>query len=344
MTKVWLGVFDGYMSPERNGLTSETKIGGTPTYFPTLNDSQRGTIHEWTTCSVCGNQMFLLLQAFSPLPNINSSHNRMIYVFCCNSAICARQPSSSWCAFSLQVDADDEEALCDEVSEDVIYMNPMTVAELPPNNFPPCCILITPEPKEEIVVPTDLEAEMIKVAEENARNPDITETDIRELEQTIDLKDKPSDYDYEKFRRKMAKEPSQVLRYYVRDQIPSQEISSMSSMAYPIHMNTRKVKDILRIPPCSHCGAALIHELQIMPTSLYYLRVGEYVTRNNANCDEGVDCGTVTVFVCSKDCSKNSPGVVLRKEFIFVEKAPELQDELDEANGRRDLRSFITER
>ncbi|KEG15534.1 putative programmed cell death protein 2 [Trypanosoma grayi] len=342
MPEVLLGVFDGYMSLDRDKLTSETKIGGAPSYFPALSLSQSETIREWTTCGVCGQQMFLLLQAFSPLPLAPSLHHRMVYVFCCNSSICTRQPSSSWCAFTLQVDAADEQALQDDCSDEVIEMGPLTPAELPPNTFPPCCVDIFPEPKKEIVVPTDLETEMIKAAEENAKNPDITENDVKELERAIDLKDKPSDYDFEKFRRKMAREPTQVLRYYERDGIQKREAASNLAVAPPLFMNPRRVKDFFRIPPCGSCGAALIHEVQIMPTCVYYLRVGEYVVAGRKNGDEGVDWGTVTVFVCSNNCSKDCNGVVLRKEFVLVEKAPELLDEIDETDGRKDLRTLLT--
>ncbi|RNF14788.1 putative programmed cell death protein 2 [Trypanosoma conorhini] len=341
MTGVLLGVFDGYMPLERNALTSETKIGGTPTFFPTLSDAQREIIRGWTTCGVCGHPMFLLLQAFSPLPSASSLHHRMIYVFCCNSAACVRQPSASWCAFALQVDAADESALHDEESEEVFQCGPLLPAELPPNTFPPCFVDIVPEPTKEIVVPTNLEAELIRTAEENARKAGITEDDVTELENTIDLKDKPSDYEFEKFRRRMSREPAQVLRYYSRDGSGKEENGVPTATAPPLFMNPGSVRDSVRIPPCVRCGSALTHELQLMPTCVYYLRAGEYIAPGQSKADDGVDWGSVTIYVCSKDCSKDSQGVVLLKAFVLVEKAPELEEEEKGANGRKNLRSFM---
>ncbi|RNF09786.1 putative programmed cell death protein 2 [Trypanosoma rangeli] len=341
MTGVLLGIFDGYMPLERNALTSETKIGGTPTFFPTLSDAQCATIRGWTTCGVCGHPMFLLLQAFSPLPSASALHHRMIYIFCCNSAACVRQPSASWCAFALQLDAVDESALQDEQLEDVFQGDPLLPSELPPNAFPPCFVDIIPEPKKEIIVPSDLETELIRNSEKNAQKAGITEADVKELENTIDLRDKPSDYEFEKFRRRIAREPKQVLRYYVRDQLGKQENGLPVPTASPLFMNPGAVRDSVRIPSCSSCGAALTHELQLMPTCVYYLRVGEYLAPGQSKGDDGVDWGSVTVYVCSKDCSKDINGVVLLKAFVLVEKAPELEDEEKGANGRKSLRSII---
>ncbi|ESS63210.1 putative programmed cell death protein 2 [Trypanosoma cruzi] len=341
MTGVLLGVFDGYMSLDRNALTSETKIGGTPTYFPALSDAEKATIRGWTTCGVCGHPMFLLLQAFSPLPSAPDLHHRMIYIFCCNSAACVTQPSCSWCAFTLQVDAVDENAAEDEEPEDMSRCDPLRSSELPPHTFPPCFVEIVAEPKKEIVVPTELEAEMIRASEEKARNAGITEADIKELERTIDLKDKPSDHEFEKFRRRMAREPRQVLRYYVRDPLEKKKNGAPTPTASPLFMHPRNVGNRARIPPCDSCGGALMHELQLMPTCVYYLRVGEYIATGKSATDEGVDWGSVTVFVCSKDCSKDCSGVVLRRAFVLVEKAPELEDEARETDGRQNLRSFI---
>ncbi|KAG8342806.1 hypothetical protein TRVL_06366 [Trypanosoma vivax] len=343
MNDVLLGVFDGYMPLERDKLTSETKIGGTPTYFPDLCEHDQEKISKWTTCGVCGRKMYLVVQAFSPLPEAPALHHRMIYIFCCNTDACSYQPSGSWCAFTLQVDLLDSQALNDEQEDIAVLADPLPACELPMYTFPPCYIDIVPQPKKEIVVPTDLEAEMIRVAEENARNSEMTVEDIQELEQVVDLKDKPSDYEFDKFRRKLAMMPSQVIRYYPRCSFEREKKACSSTSTLPLFMRLTKVKDILRIPPCIRCGAALTHELQVMPTSAHYLRVCDYVPANDSEHNEGVDWGTVTLFVCSKNCSLNHKGVLLSKEFIFVEAPPALQDEVEGSRGRVDLRTFMTQ-
>ncbi|KAG5502447.1 hypothetical protein JIQ42_05325 [Leishmania sp. Namibia] len=391
---VLLGLFDGYMSHRRDQLTSETKLGGTPTYFPPLSDTERAQIHRWTSCGVCGHAMSLLAQAYSPLPTAPATHphHRMVYVFACNSSYCARQPTSSMVAFSVQVDQEDEQALAENAEEEdedeVIETGPLLPSELPEAVLPPCYVCIDAEPSKEVVVPTDIERELIKMAEENARST-VTDEELQQLEQTLDLKDNKTDYWYEKFRSRVARAPNQVLRYYERTVASAAAPPSAPSRAKdakPIFMNPDKVKAMVTIPACACCGAAQTAELQVMPTSLYYMHVSEYTALARAgaaavampagtpaaastqgtavakpasvsstsasatvdtavgasassaaargrekvlpaHADDGCDFGTITVYVCTKDCAARQRGVVLRRETLCVEEAPTMRDE-----------------
>ncbi|GET88350.1 hypothetical protein, conserved [Leishmania tarentolae] len=389
---VLLGLFDGYMSHKRDRLTSETKLGGTPTYFPSLSDTDKEQICRWTSCGVCGHAMSLLTQAYSPLPTVPTGHphHRMLYVFACNSGYCSRQPTSSMVAFSVQVDQEDEQALAesaeDEDEDQVIETGPLLPSELPEAVLPPCYIYIDAEPSKEVVVPTDLERELIKMAEENARST-VTDEELHQLEQTVDLKDKKTDYYYEKFRSRVARAPNQVLRYYERtvgaSAAEATPAPARAKEVKPIFMNPDKVKAMVTIPACACCGSAQTAEMQVMPTCLYYLHVSEYTalaradaapmeasagapasdsTQDNAasqhspaaslsastavckasaspktstgtekaipaSVDDGCDFGTITVYVCAKDCAARRPGVVLRRETLCVEEAPTMRDE-----------------
>ncbi|KPI84423.1 hypothetical protein ABL78_6530 [Leptomonas seymouri] len=375
-TRVLLGLFDGYMSLERDRLTSETKIGGSATYFPPLSDADKATIRRWTSCGVCGHEMSLLLQAYSPLPGApaNIPHHRMVYVFACNSSYCSRQPLSSMVAFSVQVDDEDTKALEedeDEKGEDeVIETGPLQPSELPDAVLPPCYVCIDEEPLKEVVKPTDIERELIKMAEENAKCT-VTDEELQQLEQQVDLKGGRTDYLYEKFRARVARAPNQVLRYYERSVVtsaPSSGSNASVKEARPIFMNPDAVKATMTIPACPACGAAQTAELQVMPTTLYYLEVAQYtaLARSTAlprrcndgkseaasnkaaaqgscqqahrageaaaksipgNVDDGCDFGTLTVYVCSKDCAARQRGVVLRKETLCVEEAPTMRSE-----------------
>ncbi|KAG5479433.1 hypothetical protein LSCM1_04696 [Leishmania martiniquensis] len=359
--KVLLGLFDGYMSHKRDRLTSETKLGGTPTYFPPLGDAEKAQIHRWTSCGICGHAMSLLAQAYSPLPTAPATHphHRMVYVFACNSAYCSRQPASSMVSFSVQVDQEDEQALAentDEEDEDeAIKMGPLLPSELHEAVLPPCYVYIGAEPSREVVEPTDIERELIKMAEENARSA-VSDEELQQLEQLVDLKGKRTDYLYERFRSRVARAPHQVLRYYERTvasavaeaaaALPS--ASSRAKDAKPIFMNPDKVKAMVTIPACACCGAAQTAELQVMPTALYYLQVSQYTALARAgaaavtgperalsvNADDGCDFGTITVYVCAKDCAARQRGLVLRRETLCVEEAPTMRDE--ERTGKAD--------
>lgn len=353
MSQTLLGICDGYMPAARNALTSETKIGGTATYLPELSEAQRAQIKAWTSCGVCGRPMALLLQAYSPLPSSRGPHHRMLYVFACNSASCCRQPSSSWVAFSLQVDQEDEAAEAEDTEEGAEPLEePLRPSELPVNTLPPCYVYIDVEPAKEIVVPTDVERELIRMAEENAKSGanGIAEADLKEIEATIDLKDKRSDYYYEKFRSRVAREPHQVLRYHQRDSAtparsaggPLAVVSgpAVNKQHRPLFMNPEKVKRFFTVPACASCGAALVHEVQLLPTAIYFLRTKDYVS---AIGDEGLDFGTATVYVCSRDCAAIHTGVYLRKEVIFVEEPPTLRDDtiMDQSDTRKSMRELM---
>ncbi|CCW70315.1 unnamed protein product [Phytomonas sp. Hart1] len=333
-----LGLFDGYMSRGDDQLTSETKLGGALTYFPPITPEQRGQIDRWTRCGVCSHPMFLLLQAYSPLPQDAPStpHHRMLYVFCCNTSGCAREPSRSWAAFSLQVDQDDGESTL-AADADVVLTAPLPPGELAPHSFPPCFVRVVEEPEEgEGVTPTDLELEMIKMAEANSRAADANhgvpfpDDDLKALAQMVDLKDKRSDYYYEKFRTRVARAPTQLLRYHQRT--PPMAATGQGLQGRherPLFMNPHKLKlQQSTIPACAFCGASLVYEVQVLPTALYYMRVHEYV--EDVGCstgDEGVDFGTATVYTCSKDCALQKKGVYLRREVLVVEEAPQVTDD-----------------
>uniref|UniRef100_A0A0A9WW25 Programmed cell death protein 2 n=1 Tax=Lygus hesperus TaxID=30085 RepID=A0A0A9WW25_LYGHE len=99
----------------------------------------------------------------------------------------------------------------------------------------------------------------------------------------------------------------------------------------PLFMNPPHVAQTTRISPCTYCGMARIHELQIMPTALYYLHVADYLpvaqtggTIRSANMD-GVDFGTVTVYSCAHECARHAKGVFVHQEFVCVEDAPPMQ-------------------
>ncbi|CUG90099.1 Hypothetical protein, putative, partial [Bodo saltans] len=163
-----LGVYDGYLPLAHDQLSSLTKCGGNAVLHPIVAKSTQSTsgavvtkaavttkvqLEEWTTCGVCQGKMYLLLQAFAPLPNTtDDSHNRMLYVYGCNSAQCAAKPSQSWVAVSLQVDREDEDAAAaeeegDEEEEEPIPVGPTPVEFLPNRtSFPPIAVDIMPEP------------------------------------------------------------------------------------------------------------------------------------------------------------------------------------------------------
>lgn len=266
-----LGLFDDYMSLVQNRLTSVTKIGGTPTYFPhllgpgdaaettfksnkqdrtasadetgLLSAAQQSQLRSWQRCGVCGADMYLLAQAYAPAPTFalassSSPHHRMLYVWCCNSAVCSQQPLDSWKSAVIQVDQEDMEAFGDEDAglgaeendeeeedEEPYREHPLPASALPSTHaFPPCHVHVVPEPPFRPGAPFPARPPPPSVSPDGTTGLSEKE-ELKDLEKKVDLKNTAVDYHFEAFRARVAREPTQVIRYYPAPAPVSQEPS-----------------------------------------------------------------------------------------------------------------------
>jgi hypothetical protein len=68
----------------------------------------------------------------------------------------------------------------------------------------------------------------------------------------------------------------------------------------------------IEIPKCQFCDSERVPEVQILPTSIYFLECGK-------NChlkeNDGLDFGTAVLYVCSQHCQKGK----YVEEFILVQ-------------------------
>jgi hypothetical protein len=327
-----LGVYDGYLPLEHDQFPSMTKIGGAPVYtFPALLTPElTADIAQRTTCKSCGLRMFLLAQAYAPLPGGSANHNRMMYTFACNSDRCSQRPDASFVSFALQFDKPDTESFDanDEEEDAAQPVEPTPRSLLPPFTFPPLVIDIVDEPAKETIVPTDVEAELIKAAEANSQSV-VADDDIADMAHQLDLKDKPIDVNFDKFRRRLARCPGQVLRYH------------RNGLA--LFMNPDK-SIYLTVPPCSACGKERAMEMQLLPTILYYCHTSKYVPEAKAVLkDDGLDFATVTVYACRAGCQGQAAGTVLETLFTFVEPPPTMEEDTSSCGGKLTLREYFAQ-
>lgn len=315
-----LGVFDDYMSLRADSFSSTTKLGGTPRYFfgsSSTSSEVRQRIQSWERCGVCGSKLFLLAQAYAPAPSFAipagaAAHHRMLYVFCCNSVSCAEQPRESWRAFAVQVDEEDEEAFGDGAAslEDEDYLtDPLAVSALPTAVFPPCHLQVLREPDEEEAgggqtLPPPSAADASKWQAMLAKKTeDESRRELEELDQNVNLKNSDVDMNYQAFQHRLAREPTQVLRYLPAPSAPlvaapplfmnPEQLRKHFVDASPAKGETKKGRaeedeeesgwhlldnSTLR-HRCEKCGGPLRAELQIMPTALYYLHPADYLTK-----------------------------------------------------------------
>jgi pre-rRNA-processing protein TSR4 len=121
-----------------------------------------------------------------------------------------------------------------------------------------------------------------------------------------DLFESTMDKTFQNFADRVAQNPEQVLRYEFNgtpllystaDTVGKQLGPSMQSKASGKVTTASSGKP--RIPACTNCGAARVFQLQLMPHAIMELEAEEMSI-------EGMDWGTIILYVCSKDC--NTPG------------------------------------
>lgn len=343
-----LAIFDGYIPLECDGLSSVTKLGGRPAFMkalataPVADATAAGMtapklLERDAVCGRCKQPLYLLSQSFCPL---REATNRMMYVFCCNSAACAPFPEESWACFTVQVDSEDADAANDEeddpalrrVDPPVKGQPPYDATAVGPGAFPPVATDIVEEPLKEHIELSEEEEELKRrIENQDEETAQRARADLEELEQNVDLRNKTTDVYYEKFRRRVARAPSQVLRY--------------QRNGFPIFMDPEQTIYVT-IPPCSDCGGKMCMELQVMPTALYFVHSSDFVDRRPAvgrtSGDDGVDFATATVYTCAQGCRASLAGVRVKREFVFVEPPPSLASEEEQRAGKMAFREMVS--
>jgi len=153
--------------------------------------------------------------------------------------------------------------------------------------------------------------------------------DVEEYEQmTIDGIDDV----FEHFTRRLGTEARQVVRYeYAGTPLPFSAAGQLFKQLWP--SGWRGPMDTSSIPPCPHCGASRVFELQLMPNLANLLRVDKLNDADSAlpssDTEEhrqaeissllglkdthsdmctGIVWSTALVFVCSRDCCPDTEG------------------------------------
>ncbi|WFD19933.1 hypothetical protein MCAP1_002175 [Malassezia caprae] len=137
---------------------------------------------------------------------------------------------------------------------------------------------------------------------------------------------------YEQFTRRLGTEARQVVRYeYEGTPLPFSAAGPLFKQLWP--SGWRGPMDTSSIPPCPHCGAPRVFELQLMPNLANLLRVDKLSDAGSimpsSNTEEhrqaeissllglkdthsdmctGIVWSTALVFVCSRDCCPDTEG------------------------------------
>jgi len=118
-----------------------------------------------------------------------------------------------------------------------------------------------------------------------------------------DVYESTIDKTFQKFADRLAQNPEQVIRYEFRGQplLYSKHDAVGKLLAGSGKDNTRVTAASVNgthIPRCNNCGAGRVFEVQLTPHTIMELE------REETSVD-GMECGTIIVGVCEKDCQQN---------------------------------------
>ncbi|XP_074641994.1 programmed cell death protein 2-like [Tubulanus polymorphus] len=109
--------------------------------------------------------------------------------------------------------------------------------------------------------------------------------------QKMALSDEDTDKVFKEFKKRVAHEPEQVLRYSLGGQ--------------PLWVCSDNIPNSGEIPSCE-CGAKRQFEFQVMPQLLCHLKLDKL--------ENSIDWGTLAVYTCSENCSE---GAIYHPEFLW---------------------------
>ncbi|KDO28272.1 hypothetical protein SPRG_06323 [Saprolegnia parasitica CBS 223.65] len=324
------------------------KLGGLPAYY----DPATSLPYEDLVCPRCQHQLYLVAQVYAPVTT-----DRTLYIFGCNSIKCTTTPNrraaaarpaatpgwgddddddddwgdvgtSAWgapvAATSSTVDL---EALLD--ARDSAMTTKVASAPAKPKatstttsasarpHFPAISLHVEDEPESAGAERYQHETQLLNayLAEEEKENA----TEVARLKTILKAKtdvvassagESESVEAYERtplreklflrFQKRMKRAPTQCLRYHYGGN--------------PLWSSPPPKIDV---PPCP-CGASRVFELQLVPTTNYFLNVEKYAHETHTEgagivLGGGMDWQTVLVWSCPDSCTRS------HEEFVYVQ-------------------------
>ncbi|XP_041976344.1 programmed cell death protein 2 [Aricia agestis] len=141
--------------------------------------------------------------------------------------------------------------------------------------------LIVDEEDDEDPAEVNVDNEMDKLKKMIAEKKAGTLSNVSEAELEQYAKPIPEDKVFNKFSKRVARHPDQVLRY--------------DKGGVPLWITSDKSNSIVHIPNCQYCGGERQFEFQIMPQLLNYINVG--IEFNS------IDWGVIVVYTCKTSCN-----------------------------------------
>ncbi|RVE49475.1 hypothetical protein evm_005906 [Chilo suppressalis] len=183
--------------------------------------------------------------------------------------------------------------ICSEIQKSITYKS----SDFTVNNSAKSILfkeweLVVDEEDEEEGSTVDTNKEMEKLCKmiQDKRDGTLNNVSEEELEQYA--KTMPEDKVFNKFNKRIARHPDQVLRY--------------DRSGNPLWITGNSGNSVLDIPKCQYCDGERHFEFQVMPQLLNYINVG--IDSNS------IDWGILAIFTCKSSCSV---GPAYKEEYII---------------------------
>ncbi|XP_042638193.1 programmed cell death protein 2 [Orycteropus afer afer] len=243
---------------------------------------------------------FFPSKLYAPLPGRPDAFHRGLFLFCCRDASCCAGLRATGCnarPFKRSVDGGQP-----------LFLDGVVTCQVPFGRQPLFTLCALPEPSCELgdKIPDHgflfPEYEIVRETEDEVP-PDVLDEDddvepagsvgdvLAEELESMAKHESREDKIFQKFKRQIALEPEQILRY--------------GRGAAPVWISADNVPQEEDIPNCP-CGAKRVFEFQVMPQLLNLLKADSL--------GRSIDWGVLAVFTCADSCTL---GAGYAEEFVW---------------------------
>eukprot|EP00058_Branchiostoma_floridae_P018915 XP_002604404.1 hypothetical protein BRAFLDRAFT_79292 [Branchiostoma floridae] len=267
-----------------------SKVGGKPAWLALKSVPTACELD----CGVCGKPTVFLLQVYSPRTDQTTCFHRTVFVFCCRNPPChARNSATPFRVYRSQLPRQNDFYDFEPPDEDT----PSSEAEVlqAEKEYNLCCVCgcggakacsrchqVRYCSKEHQVLDWRAGHKAACGGGSDLQEKDLEAAARQETEE---------DQQFSVFRRRVRKEPEQVLRYDLG--------------GAPLWVSRQHIPTAEDIPDCT-CGAPRQLEFQVMPQLLNYLQVDSL--------KDSIDWGTLAVYTCVNSCEQ---GTAYHPEFLW---------------------------
>ncbi|CAG9560453.1 unnamed protein product [Danaus chrysippus] len=286
----------GFLEEKSNWLLHPrffpSKVGGKPAWLDLKNLPNPSEL----TCKRCNDPLIFLCQVYSPYEEKDECFHRTIFIFICKKGSCCQaNDSDNFLVLRCQIPRKNDyysfgpnEADVDEQTDPP--NSNFVVTEGAKSLLFKEWELMVDEEDEEDPTTVDTNQEMEKLRKMIAEKKAGTMENLSEKELEQYTGSMPEDKVFNKFSKRIARHPDQVLRY--------------DRGGIPLWITTNTGNS--PIPNCKYCNGERHFEFQIMPQVLNFINVE--IEFNS------IDWGVLAVYTCKESCNE---GPAYKEEFLI---------------------------